>query len=269
MKKNKAVGPLAAVWVCVAALIVFGVMRFTGDKRNAPPAAQERQETVPLSKTSIPPPNGGQAVGSAAPALQGKPIAKSDMMRQAHAQHVDSAFMPAVAAFRLNAEQTAKLRELLIERDFAAADTIAIAQSGPVGAVRVPVAIKQTLADINQEIANLVGPEHAQQAEAMLAAQADFGRIANNYAPSLEKSGYALSPDQYLALGVVLHETYSTDVNPAAKARETLPIDDTGLTSLDRSALGRLSPVLTPPQLQHMQRSFVETNKVRIALQKK
>lgn len=250
--------------VLLLAVLLFLALRTSVRPDAVSVAATRRSSTASSSDRNVP-----EERHDAEKSLP--PVGKSaaDPMRIVHGSFVDNVFMPAAAAFHLSHDKSAKLKELLIQREGAKSDTIAIAHSSPPGKVLVPNAIVRSLTEIDNEIVDLIGPENTDKARGMLEAEADLGRIANNYGVSFTKSGYPLSPEQRLSLAIVLHESFSPEANPAAKNRATLPIDEvTGLTVLDRGALDRLATVLSPPQLLHMQKSFVETNNVRVAIQK-
>lgn len=127
-------------------------------------------------------------------------------------------------------------------------------------------AIPQTTAEIDRQIVALVGPDAAPKVQSMLLAQLEFSKISRNFAPRIEKQGYALTPDQRYALGVTLNEIYNPSLNPLAKSRDTLPVNpQTNLTELDEQAIKRLMPILTPPQISLLQLSLGNTNQAVMA----
>ncbi len=176
-------------------------------------------------------------------------------------RNVERMYGDTLATLNLPADQLAKLKGLLAEKQMSSIDAIQAAEAAGIerGTPEWQDAIKQAAQDTEQQISAIMGP-NADNTLAQLQMKVSFqNQVQNNYAADFANAGAPLSPDQSHALVQAL-----SDANYAGKDTTNRPANynevdpTTGLTPHDSRIVEAAAQSLSPAQIQVLKTDQME-----------
>jgi hypothetical protein len=168
--------------------------------------------------------------------------------RKQQLRNIQRQYGDAIAAMKLSPDETAKLRNLLLERVNSQTDAREAAQQAGLSLEEVNQAVSQAQSEVNDEIKSLIGDDDYKQL--LLPPSSMFKMlIGNTVGLDLEMAGSPLTPAQTTSLAQAYSEGVRNSGYGLFGGPNQTPDSETGLTPNSQALLDRMTPSLTPDQI--------------------
>jgi hypothetical protein len=163
---------------------------------------------------------------------------------------------------KLPADQLAKLRQLLIDRDEAAYDARDEAKKDGLGATATARAVTQAMGEVNSDIKTLIGADAYDQIQSEPIISGLKRTVQQQAGADLAAAGVPLSDDQLFALANIY---FDVEVPGKNHSFGTLPMaappdTTTGLTPKNATILSQATRFLTAAQIPVLRQSLTEAS---------
>jgi hypothetical protein len=177
-----------------------------------------------------------------------------------YADRVNRTYLPILQSFGLTPDIASKVGDLLVDRYCTADDIVETTRASRINRNDAKAFYENSIAEIDQAIMTLVGPEIALDIQRMREASIQLGALAEGTAWSHLQAVSPLTPRQQFELSVGQYEVYFTGPNARAESASTVD-PTTGLTPLDKQFLARLQSSLNGTQQALVREGLLRFNK--------